>query len=219
MLKERESVAKVNLHGFSPVKFVFGAIQISGGHVKKPMPVIAKTVTNQSGTANMTFVKLSTNEPWLQYATTGHKRSSGGSFGRTSLLEALREKVLTFCNDAAPSSSGDAIAAEEYDPMMEVEQPEEDTDTTPSKIKRQGQKRMRYLTNPVKDSVVTFAMPVRCPEEDPDCTAVRNIKLYIVDRKTIWLHIDDVEWAVRYLYVQNFLKGVPLVPDDSSGPQ
>ena len=61
-------------------------------------------------------------------------------------------------------------------------------------------------------------MPVRSPEEDPDCTEVRQIRLYVVDRKVVWLHIDDVEWAVRYLYVQNLLKGVPLVLDDSAGP-
>ena len=34
----------------------------------------------------------------------------------------------------------------------------------------------------------------------------------------IWLHIDDVEWAIKYFYVQNHLKGVPLVADDSTGP-
>ena len=74
---------------------------------------------------------------------------------------------------------------------------------------------MRYFHNLVRNSVVTVDVPVRCPEEDPDCTEVRQIRLYVVDRITLWLHIDDVEWAVRYLYVQNLLKGVPLVPDES----
>ena len=39
--------------------------------------------------------------------------------------------------------------------------------------------------------------PVECPEEEPNWQDFRKIRLYIVDRKTIWLHIDDVEWAVR----------------------
>ena len=53
-------------------------------------------------------------------------------------------------------------------------------------------------------------------------TSVQAPKLHethYVDRRAIWLHIDYVEWAMRYLYVQNLLKGVLLVPDDSTGPK
>ena len=78
--------------------------------------------------------------------------------------------------------------------------------------------RVRYFRNHAKNSIVTLDMPVPCPEEDPDCTEVRQIKLYVADRKTSWLHVDDVSWAVQYLCVQHLLKGVPLVPDDSTGP-
>ena len=59
---------------------------------------------------------------------------------------------------------------------------------------------------------------VRSLEEDAERTEARQIKLHIVDRKEVWFHIDDVEWAVRNLYVQIFLNGVPLVPDGSTGP-
>ena len=34
-----------------------------------------------------------------------------------------------------------------------------------------------------------------------------GLRLFIVDRKQVWLCIDDVEWAWRYMYVQNMLKG------------
>ena len=34
-----------------------------------------------------------------------------------------------------------------------------------------------------------------------------GIRLFIVDRKQVRLCIDDVEWAWRYMYVQNMLKG------------
>ena len=61
-------------------------------------------------------------------------------------------------------------------------------------------------------------MPARCPEDAPNCTEVRNIRLYIEDRVQVWLDLTDVEWAVRFLYVQNLLKGVPLIPEDSTGP-
>ena len=58
----------------------------------------------------------------------------------------------------------------------------------------------------------------RPPQVDPDCTQMRPVKLFIVDRKTIWLSLDDVSWAVKYLYDQQHLKGVPLVAPDDAGP-
>ena len=33
-------------------------------------------------------------------------------------------------------------------------------------------------------------------------TSTRTIQLYVVDRKQVWLDIDDVEWALRYLLMQ-----------------
>ena len=133
-------------------------------------------------------------------------------------MEVLREKVQKYCDAEGSSSSGVQIPSEDYDPMMEVEQDSEGNAASPAKIKSQGKKRMRYYSNSARDSIATFEVPARCPEEDVDCTEVRKIKLYVVDRKVVWLHIDDVAWAVRFLYVQNLLKGVPLVPDDSAGP-
>ena len=58
----------------------------------------------------------------------------------------------------------------------------------------------------------------RCREIDPTCTQMRSVKLFITDRKTVWLSIDDVAWAVKYLFDQHHLKGVPLVDDDDAGP-
>ena len=100
--------------------------------------------------------------------------------------------------------------------MMEVEQDE--LGHSPAKIKGRGIKRMRYYGNPQSQTIATFDVPARCPEEDAHCTEVRKIKLYVTDRKEVWLHIDDVEWAIRYLYMQHLLKEVPLVPEDSTGP-
>ena len=210
-------MASVNMTGFKPVRFSFGQIHVSGGLAGKPQPVNSKTVGDSAGEGNMTFVKMSSGEQWLTCATTGQRRYSGGSFGRTSLLDELRDKVQKYCDGEGPSSSGDAMPSDDYDPMMEVEQEQVDGES-PIKTKGQGQKRVRYYRNAAKNSVATFPMLVRCPEEDPECTEVRNIRVHVMDRKVLWLHIDDVDWAVRYLYVQNLLKGVPLVSEDSPGP-
>ena len=101
--------------------------------------------------------------------------------------------------------------------MAEVEQADHDVQTTP-KTRGRGQKRTRYYKNHVSKQVVTLSMPARCPEEAPNCTEVHTIRLYIGDRQQVWLDLADVEWAVRFLYVQNLFKGVPLIPGDSTGP-
>ena len=65
-------------------------------------------------------------------------------------------------------------------------------------------------------------MPDKCPESTPATWSGRrktvNVTLYIVDRQQVWLDTLNVDWAVRYLYSQNLLKGVPLVDGDDAGP-
>ena len=61
-------------------------------------------------------------------------------------------------------------------------------------------------------------MPPSPPEIKEQGFDAHTIKLLIVDRKSIWLAQENVEWAVRYLYIQHLLKGVPLVDSDSQGP-
>ena len=46
----------------------------------------------------------------------------------------------------------------------------------------------------------------------------RDVTLHIKDRRSIWLSSDDVGWAVRYLWIQYQLRGVPEVADDDEGP-
>ena len=101
--------------------------------------------------------------------------------------------------------------------MAEVDQDGQDYQAS-SPTKSRGAKRMRYYKNYARERIETFDMLVRCPQEDPNCSEFRKIKVYIQDRKQIWLDIQDVEWALRYLYVQHLLNGVPLVPEDSTGP-
>ena len=57
------------------------------------------------------------------------------------------------------------------------------------------------------------------PEEvDPTNEARRQITLFIMDRRTVWIPLTDVDWAVKYLYAQNQQKGVGHVRADSAGP-
>ena len=47
---------------------------------------------------------------------------------------------------------------------------------------------------------------------------MRPVKLFIENRMTVWLSLDDLAWAMKYLFQQNQLKGVPVVDDSDAGP-
>ena len=49
--------------------------------------------------------------------------------------------------------------------------------------------------------------PAISPEEDPLSTSTITIQLYVVDRKQVWLDIDDVESALRFLHMHFARKG------------
>ena len=87
-------------------------------------------------------------------------------------------------------------AAEDDDPMnrLNVEMEE-----TPTRVSGRGAKRQRYYRNMAKEKIVYTTMPEFAPEEDPPEGLERTIALLILDRKTIWLALEDVEWAVRFL--------------------
>ena len=176
---------------FKPMKFIFGQVHISGGHSSKATPACAISVDDGSSDRPATFVKLANTEQWLLAATTGSTTRVVSSFARTTLLDRLREQLGQFCDGETPLAP---IADQMYCG---------DEATSRHATKGQGQKRTRYYANCAKATAQTVSMPVRCPEEDPVCTDVRRVRLHVQDRKTIWLHIDDVEWAVRFLFMQN----------------
>ena len=76
----------------------------------------------------------------------------------------------------------------------------------------------RSRANPRKGKIFTFNMPSLCPEAFPTNKATRRISLLMLDHQTIWLSIDDVDWAIKYLYAQYALKNVRVLADDDSGP-
>ena len=199
-----------SMRGFKDVEFTFGQIFFKGGCAKSSMPMTTKAVPDPrdpSKRKTINFIKMATSEPWLIHAVTGCKRYSATSFGRTTLLEDLRKEVQRYCDGEVSHA---AVAAEGEDPMLEVQA---DDAAVPYMRETHDGKRARYVKR-FRQALVLFCMPELCPELCP----VRTIRLWIVDRQQIWLHMDDVEWAVKYLFVQNQLKGVPFVHDDSTGP-
>jgi len=196
---------------FKPVNFHFGQVHISGGFMTKSAPVVSKSIEG-SDRKQTTFVKMASSEAWLRHATCGAGDRSKGGFARTSLLCVLRTHIVRLA-DATP------VADEEIDPMDEIgSAPANGNAGGSAFLSTDKRGRARYYKNKARNCIATVNVTSRPPEIDPNCTQMRAVKLFIVDRQTIWISTDDVSWAVRYLFDQNHLKGVPLVADDDAGP-
>ena len=176
------------------------------------MPITIKKVTVHNG--EKIFVKIRRDEAWLVGAVSGQK--AHGALCRTTLISTLHSFVEQACNGELDTRAAEEEGGDEYDPMQEIEV----DDGTHSRSRGvQGRARLRYpKQNKAKNRLVTVTVPAVSPEEDPMSTSTRTIQLYVVDRKQVWLDIDDVEWALRFLYMQFVLKGVPVVSPDDAGP-
>ena len=197
---------------FRPVKFEFSQVHFSGGLLKRPMPITTKKVTVHNG--EKIFVKIRRDQGWLVGAVSGQK--SHGLLCRTTLIDTLHSFVEQACNGELDTRAAEEEGGDEYDPMQEIEV---DDDTHSRSRGGQSKARVRYpRENKAKNRLVTVTVPAVSPEEDPMSTSTRTIQLYVVDRKQVWLDIDDVEWALRFLYMQFVLRGVPVVSPDDTGP-
>jgi hypothetical protein len=232
----------VDIPCFRTVAFDYGQIHVRGGSLAKALPMTCKTIRvngdrgdgvhrgdggTRDAATNKIFVKMCTREHWLVRATTGAWKSNASAIGRTTLLDILHNKVLAASNGELELISlydPAAVAADEdtgeHDPMDDLSlSPVSPPAAKQRKVRSDAtSNRTRYYGNAAKKSVCYTSAPAVPPEEDPTSTAERRITLYIADRLTVWLALEDVAWAVKFLYVQNVLKGVPMVDADDAGP-
>ena len=202
---------------FKPVTVEFGQVHIAGGFLSKAAPVVSKRVEGLDR-KQYTFVKMSSCEYWLLQATCGKGNRSMVGFSRTSLLSLLRTHIVRLCDGTDALDAIQSVVTEEgeYDPMDEINRAQTTNHTTVLPADRQG--RTRYYQNRARNCITSVNVPCRPPEIDPNCTQMRAVTLYITDRKMVWLSLDDVPWAIRYLFDQHRLKGVAVVDDDDAGP-
>ena len=202
-------VHNVDLSGFRAMDFQFDRVHTTGGMLKTPMPMQSRKVADKG-----LFVKICRREPWLGTATTGQKYPKNNIYGQHCLLDVLREHVQEACDGrAALKEAGET--KDEYDPMNEVDCPQGDVNADRD---RHGGGAKRARKNIAKHRFLEMEMAMHPPEIVRNCSARKSILLFIVDRRQIWLRLSDVAWAVKYLYIQSLMKGVPMVAEDSRGP-
>ena len=205
-------VHNVDLSGFGAMEFQFDRVHTTGGLLKTPMPMVSRKVADKG-----LFVKLGVRETWLSAATTGQKYPRTNIYGKSSLLDDLRVHVQDAC-DGRGALKETVGAGAEYDPMNEVDCPQDD-DIGGGNCHGGGAKRSRYnVKNIAKHRFLEVDLAMHPPEIVRNSDAKKTVLLFIVDRKQIWLRLSDVPWAVKYLYIQSLMKGVPMVAEDSRGP-
>jgi hypothetical protein len=200
----------VDLSGFKEVTFQFDKVHARGGKLTTPAPMETLRAGNGNGTL---FVKLAVTERWLAIATTGSSTAPGTMWGKTNLLHVLRSYADRACNGEVLMED---LNDDSYDPMDAVDG---DVDAASSSPRGGGcGVKRRCRKNDAKRRIIDVDIPMHPPEVVAHCMEKRCIQLFIVDRRQVWLRLDDVPWAVKYLYIRNLVKGVPLVPPDSQGP-
>ena len=202
---------------FRPVRFEFGQVHIAGGYTVKPMAAKTKTIQGPDNKQTC-FVKMAANEPWLLAATSGSGDKNRSAFGRTSLLDIIRVHIARLSDGTDALEGAPVVAAADHDLMNEIgSAPVTNSGGGVTLLGADTRGRVRYYQNRAKNCIATVNLASRCREIDPKCTQMRPVKLFITDRKIVWMSIDDVGWAISYLFDQHHLKGVPLVDDDDAG--
>jgi len=160
-----------------------------------------------------TFTLVNTRSEWLHKSICGSAAGGRSSLNRIGLLKDLHDAVQK-------AMEGEDEGDEEVYDVVDVDDPMNDIDApaveTPIKTRGRGAKRKR--TNTGRGKVVTVQLPLEPPEVNPFCIETRTARLYVQHSSQIWLHIDDVNWAVKYMYAQYVLKGVAHVSPDDAGP-
>jgi hypothetical protein len=202
-------VHNVDLSGFRAMEFQFDRVHTTGGLLKTPMPMQSRKVADKG-----LFVKICRREPWLGTATTGQKYPKNNIYGQHCLLDVLREHVQEAC-DGRVALKGADEQKDEHDPMDDVDCPQ---DYANGDGDRHGGGAKRARKNSAKHRFLELDLAMHPPEIVRNSSVKKSILLFIVDRRQIWLRLSDVAWAVKYLYIQSLMKGVPMVADDSHGP-
>ena len=208
MTKRRLDMKKTK--SFLPVRWKTSQISFVGGHCTKPR--LVHTIFRRIGrdkyglwkldTRNQ-FVKLSSTEDWLCKAVF----NSLAWKNITSLISDLRAKVKT-----AWWEEPDDPGLQDDEPVLRFpafESPESPYNSA---------KRRRCVPLPAT-RILNVTMPSKCPEEEPTCESTKTVRLLLVDHQHVWMHIEDVDWAVRYMYFQHeFAIGNSVSDGECSSP-
>ena len=181
--------AKQQVATFKPIAFSEETIMVKGGFTTKDRPAIVRTVEEADG-SRAQFLKVTKQQDWLFAAAFGDNWRQADDIQR-NVVDEFRSQIRQYSDGVLALPTDNDI--EELDPMDSIGC-DTSSDGSPTKTKGQGLNRMRYYRNLAIGKVVHVNM--RVSETSPE---VHQIRVYCADRRTIWIHKDDVEWVVKML--------------------
>ena len=146
---------------------------------------------------------------WIRRVLHSNLRRPG-----STLLNVLRTHIRRKADGFDDLDDEKSPADDEYDPMDEIGCVG-DANALVLAAGRNG--RARYTRNRAKHCIVTVNLPCRCLRIDPICKDMRLVTLYVVDRLTVWLSINDVAWALQYMNDEMHLNMMPVGAHNSVG--
>lgn len=156
------------------------------------------------------FVELNKKSRWLLVGAKG-RDAHKGAFTRSTIIEELKTKASAESEFADDSQE----LVDEDDPMNAIsmgfsEEPK------PKKAKRCHKK--RRMSHNVQTLEVDVHPPLTNPKQVDGQTPKCLVRLvYISSSRSLFLHVDDVEWLVAYIADELICGGVAVPIEDEKG--
>ena len=203
-------MVKMSFDGFKDVTYKPAQLHIkTGGLLKKEQALTTKHVDTGKVDAKgrpvtENYIKLTTREVWIRGAILGLAKDKKDKVLQTGIIDELRQ----LSNDIYNLGSGETCPANDSPDPMEEMMP------FATSVKKEKRKK-EFQFEP---RVHTLTMPDWPPEAVTGHVTTRNIRIFIEAYNQLWLHQDDIDWMLRYIYIQQQLKGVDVVASDDEGP-
>lgn len=187
---------------------------VTGGLLRKP--AVVQVLDIKVGHETFDFVHLNTKQDWLCKAVTGEGASSR-PMKRVKLLQTIQQKLKSRVqgddDDEVNCEVAPAVAAD--DPMLGLDMGGPAEPEGPGQGKDKGKKKVSSKRNVVRvNTVLRLLLPERCPEQHPECKELREVPLWVKNKREIWLGLDHLKWAMEIMYHQHKLGGISAVPSE-----
>ena len=206
-------MVKLNMTGFKPVEFKRGDLVLQqGGLAGLPRSLVTKEIRcGEAGTLQAIYIRVKSRESWLGPACMSVCNRGSMHLG---VVRELQNRVMDIEKRIRNGDSPlEDTAAPETDPMDDLG--DFDEMEPQNNTKKGGKKRNSFVSQ-----VVRITMPDWPPEAltGGEAPNPRAVSVFVEGTGVLWIHSDDLEWLIRFLVIQQQLKGVPVVAEDDEGP-
>ena len=160
------------------------------------------------------YIKLTTREVWIRGAILGLAKDKKDRALQTGIIDELRQ----LSNEIYTLGSGETSALESGETSPANDKPDPMEEMMPfgplgKKEKRNSKKELQF-----EPHVHILTMPDWPPEAVAGPVTTKKVRIFVEAFNMLWVHQDDIDWMLRYIYIQQQLKGVDAVASEDEGP-